>query len=153
MIELILLGAIMAMNMAQKTPSMPVFGQMTLTGEKALDWLKHGTNVQVRKIHMGTTALADEYNLPDWAKDKGIIALLFPIDEWANPILVTQKSVLRILEAKCAEWEADGAIVNVLTKVGTGQIAEIIFEEDHPILEFIRPEGGPTYAPYKVAFD
>jgi len=152
MIELLLIGAIMAINMAKKKTT-PVFGQMTLTGEKALDWLKNGTEVTARKIWIGSTYMAEEYNLPDWAKDKGIIAMIFPVDEWANPILVTQKSVLRVLEAKCAEWEADGAAVNILTKPGTGQIGEIVFEENHPRMEFIRPEDGPTYAPYRIAFE
>ncbi len=153
MIELIMIACALALNMAAKKKKTPVFGQMTLTGEKALDWLKNGTIVTARKIWMGSTYMAEEYNLPDWAKDKGIIAMIFPIDEWANPILVTQKSVLRVLEAKCAEWEAAGAAVNILTKPGTGQIAEIVFEENQPRMEFIRPEDGPTYAPYRIAFE
>ena len=153
MIEYAIIAVIIAINMAKKKTATPVFGQMTLTGEKALDWLKNGTEITVRKIWMGSTYMAEEYNLPDWAKDKGIIAMMFPLDEWANPVLVTQKSVLRILEAKCAEWEAGGATVNILTKAGTGQIAEMIFDENGPKMEFIRPEDGPTYAPYKIVFD
>lgn len=150
--QLMIASAFVILGMAKKKKT-PVFGQMTLTGEKALDWLKNGTTVTVRKIWMGSTGMAEEYNLPDWAKDKGVIAMLFPIDEWANPILVTQKSVLRILEAKCAEWEEAGAAVNVLTNALNGQIAEILFEENQPSMEFIRPEDGPTYAPYKIAFE
>jgi hypothetical protein len=150
--QLMMMSALALLAMAKKKKT-PVFGQMTLTGEKALDWLKNGTTVTVRKIWMGSTGMAEDYNLPDWAKDKGVIAMLFPIDEWANPILVTQKSVLRILEAKCAEWEEAGAAVNVLTNALNGQIAEILFEENEPSMEFIRPEDGPTYAPYKIAFE
>ena len=150
--QLMMMSALALLAMAKKKKT-PVFGQMTLTGEKALDWLKNGTTVTVRKIRMGSTRMAEDYKLPDWAKDKGVIAMLFPIDEWANPILVTQKSVLRILEAKCAEWEEAGAAVNVLTNALNGQIAEILFEENQPSMEFIRPEDGPTYAPYKIAFE
>jgi len=153
MIEMIVIMCALALNMAAKKKKEPVFGQMTLTGEKALDWLKNGTIVQARKIWIGSVGMAEEYNLPDWAKDKGIIAMIFPIDEWANPILVTQKSVLRVLEAKCAEWEAAGAMVNILTNSLGGQIGEIIFEENQPRMEFIRPEDGPTYAPYRIAFE
>jgi len=153
MIELTMIASALALFMMAKKKTTPVFGQMTLTGEKALDWLKNGTEVMARKIWMGSTYMAEEYNLPDWAKDKGIIAMIFPVDEWANPILVTQKSVLRVLEAKCAEWEAAGAAVNILTKPGTGQIAEILFEENQPQMEFIRPEDGPTYAPYRIVFE
>jgi len=153
MIEQLMMTCALALLLMAKKKTTPVFGQMTLTGEKALDWLKNGTEVQARKIWIGTTYMAEDYNLPDWAKEKGIIAMIFPIDEWANPILVTQKSVLRVLEAKCAEWEAEGAIVNILTKQGTGQIGEIIFEENQPRMEFIRPEDGPTYAPYRIVFE
>jgi len=153
MIEQLMIACALALLMAAKKKKTPVFGQMTLTGEKALDWLKNGTIVQARKIWIGSTGMAEEYNLPDWAKDKGIIAMIFPIDEWANPILVTQKSVLRVLEAKCAEWEAAGATVNILTNALMGQIGEIIFEENQPRMEFIRPEDGPTYAPYRIAFE
>ena len=146
MIEYMIIGAIMAINMARKTPSKPVFGQLTLTGELALDWLKTGTEIQVRKLWMGGINIASEYNLPDWAKDKGVIAMLFPMDEWSNPVLVTQKSVLRVLEAQCAEWEAKGAKCTM-----TRGKAEILFEENQPRMEFVRPEDGPTYAPYKVS--
>tara|TARA_R110001606_G_C15315119_1_gene644040 strand:+ start:914 stop:1363 length:450 start_codon:yes stop_codon:yes gene_type:complete len=145
MIELMLIGAIMAINMAKKTTKKPVFGQLTLTGELALDWLKSGVEIQVRKLWMGSTGIASEYNLPDWAKEKGVIAMLFPMDEWANPVLVTQKSVLRVLEAQCAEWEAKGAKCTM-----TRGKAEILFEENQPRMEFVRPEDGPTYAPYRV---
>ena len=96
MIEQLMMTCALALLLMAKKKTTPVFGQMTLTGEKALDWLKNGTEVQARKIWIGTTYMAEEYNLPDWAKEKGIIAMIFPIDEWANPILVTQKSVLRV---------------------------------------------------------
>ena len=32
-------------------------------------------------------------------------------------------------------------------------LKEIIFEENQPRMEFIRPEDGPTYAPYRIAFE
>jgi len=136
----------MAINMAKKTAKKPVFGQLTLTGQMALDWLKPGLEMQVRKIWMGGVSIANDYNLPDWAKEKGVIAILFPMSEWGNPTLVTQKSVLRIIEAKCAEWEAAGATCSVVR----GR-SEILFEENHPTMSFERPEDGPTYAPYTVS--
>jgi len=152
MIEAMIMIAIMALLGATKKAKMPVFGQMTLTGEKALDWMKNETAITTRKIEMGAAALFGDWNMPDWAKEKGIVALLYPIDEWANPVLVTQKSILRVLEAKCAEWEAAGAAVTVM-KVQLGQIAVIEFEENHPRMEFLRPADGPTYAPYRVVFE
>jgi hypothetical protein len=151
MIELIMI-AIMALLGATKKSKMPVFGQMTLTGEKAVDWVKPEARITARKIWMGAGTLFDDFNLPEWAKEKGICALIFPVDEWGNPMLVTQKSILRVLEAKCAEWEASGAAVNIL-KVGMGQMAEIVFEESEPTFEFLRPKNAKQFDPYKVIIE
>tara|TARA_R110002110_G_C13441901_1_gene716230 strand:+ start:2296 stop:2724 length:429 start_codon:yes stop_codon:yes gene_type:complete len=142
----------MALLGAAKKAKMPVFGQMTLTGEKAVDWVKPESTITARKIWMGAGALFDEFNLPEWAKEKGICALIFPTDEWGNPMLVTQKSILRIIEAKCCEWEASGAAVNIL-KVQAGQLAEIIFSENEPRFEFIRPKNAKQFDPYKVVVE
>ena len=152
MYEILTMMSVMALLGAAKKAKMPVFGQMTLTGEKAVDWVKPEARITARKIWMGAGALMHEFNLPDWAKEKGICALIFPIDEWANPMLVTQKSILRVLEAKCAEFEASGATVNVL-KIMKGQMAEIIFEENEPTFEFIRPKNAKQFDPYKVVIE
>ena len=143
---------ILALCGAAKKAKMPVFGQMTLTGEKAVDWVKPEARITARKIWMGAGALFHDFNLPDWAKEKGICALIFPLDEWGNPMLVTQKSILRILEAKCCEFEASGATVNIL-KVSAGQLAEIIFEENEPTFEFVRPKNAKQFDPYKVIIE
>ncbi len=142
----------MALLGAAKKAKMPVFGQMTLTGEKAVDWVKPEAQITARKIWMGAGSLMHEFNLPDWAKEKGICALIFPLSEWGNPLLVTQKSILRVLEAKCAEFEAKGAAVNVL-KMHGGQMAEISFEENEPKFEFIRPKNAKQFDPYKVVIE
>jgi hypothetical protein len=152
MLEIALMSIAIALLGAAKKGKMPVFGQMTLTGEKAVDWVKPDAKITARKIWMGAGALMQDFNLPDWAKDKGVCALIFPQDEWGNPMLVTQKSILRILEAKCCEFESAGAIVNIL-KVMKGQIAEIIFEENEPTFEFIKPKDAKQYDPYKVVIE
>ena len=144
--------AIMVLLGTAKKAKMPVFGQMTLTGEKAVDWVKPEARITARKIWMGAGALMHDFNLPEWAKEKGICALIFPLDEWGNPMLVTQKSILRVLEAKCSEFEAAGATVNVL-KVMKGQLAEIIFEENEPTFEFVRPANAKQFDPYKVVIE
>lgn len=160
MIEhLIMMSALALLAMAKKKTK-PVFGQLTLTGEKALDWMKSGTAVTVEKIHFADAALLDdEWNIPDWALAKGTVAILFPVESitaWANPILVTQKSILRILEARCMVWEEEGCPVNVLQVAGsgaTGQLVEILFPENQPAMAFERPEDAPTYAPYQVTIE
>ena len=148
MYELIMI-TILALCGAAKKNKMPVFGQMTLTGEKAVDWVKHESKIQARKIWMGAGTLFPEFNLPDWAIEKGIVALVFPIDEYQNPMLVTQKSILKILEANCCEWETAGCATNVL-KVQMGQVLEILFAENEPTFEFLRPKNAKQFDPYKV---
>lgn len=152
MIEYIIISIAMALLGAAKKGKMPVFGQMTLTGEKAVDWVKPEAKITAAKIWMGAGALMQDFNLPEWAKEKGICALIFPADEWGNPMLVTQKSILRILEAKCSEFEEAGATVNIL-KVMKGQLAEIIFEENQPTFEFIKPKNAKQFDPYKVVIE
>lgn len=153
MIEnIVMMSIAMALLGATKKGKMPVFGQMTLTGEKAVDWVKNESKITARKIWMGAADLMQDYNLPEWAKEKGICALIFPADEWGNPMLVSQKSILKILEAKCCEFEASGATVNIL-KVMNGQLAEIIFEENQPTFEFLRPKNAKQFDPYKVVIE
>jgi len=152
MYEIMIMTAIYGLLMAAKKSKTPVFGQLTLTGEKAVDWVKNESKITARKIWIGTAGAFDDYNLPDWAKEKGIVALIFPVDEWANPMLVTQKSILRVLESKCAEFEAQGCAVNVL-KVQLGQVAEILFAENQPTFEFLRPKNAKQFDPYKVVID
>ena len=151
LIEITLMTILALVGLAKKA-KMPVFGQMTLTGEKAVDWVKPDARITAKKIWMGAGALFHDFNLPDWAKEKGICALIFPVDEWGNPMLVTQKSILRILEAKCCEFEEAGAAVNIL-KVSAGQLAEIIFDENEPTFEFIRPKNAKQFDPYKVIIE
>ncbi len=160
MIEHLIMMSAMALLAMAKKKQTPVFGQLTLTGEKALDWMKSGTAVTVEKIHFADAALLDdEWNIPDWALGKGTVAILFPVEsitEWANPVLVTQKSILRVLEAHCMEWEAAGCPVNVLQQAGsgaTGQLVEIQFPENQPKMAFERPADAPTYAPYQVTIE
>ena len=152
MIEYMIMSIAIALLGAAKKGKMPVFGQMTLTGEKAVDWVKPEAKITAAKIWMGAGALMQDFNLPEWAKEKGICALIFPADEWGNPMLVTQKSILRILEAKCCEFEEAGATVNIL-KVMKGQLAEIIFEENQPTFEFIKPKNAKQFDPYKVVIE
>lgn len=150
MYEIILIGAVMSMLMAKKKT--PIFGQMTLTGEKALDWVKDGVKVTASKIQMGGPMNFDEWNLPEWGKEKTHLALIFPVDAYANPFLVTQASILKVLEAKCAEFEEQGCLVEMVKTTG-GPLAQITFSENHPTFEFIRPKNAKTYDPYKVVIE
>ena len=61
---------ILALCGAAKKAKMPVFGQMTLTGEKAVDWVKNESKITAKKIWMGAGPLLTDFNLPEWAKEK-----------------------------------------------------------------------------------
>ena len=100
----------------------PVFGQLTLTGEKALDWLKTadaekegGVSFTFQRIRMVLTeTLATEgWNVPDWKDGRTWTALGFLAEpEYANPIWIHQRSAVQEIERCLADWEAQGATVN-----------------------------------------
>lgn len=125
----------------------PVFGQLTLTGQLAVDWLKPNTEVVARKITFFSPQLQTEnWNLPEWVMHKTVIALIFPLNEWENPIMVNQASVLKWLESKCVEWESKGATVS-----STSIESVIEFDSNHPEMVFNRDEKGGKFAPYLCA--
>jgi len=151
--EKILLMSVILLFLATKKK--PVFGQMTLTGDMALDWIKAGVEnvVHVRKIEFGSAKLfADNYNIPEYHLDKGVVALLYPVDEWGNPVLVTQKSILKPLEAQCVAWEeAEAKVTNVKTQMG--YIGRIEFEETHPKITMFKDKKAKQFAPYDVKIE
>lgn len=137
---------LMALGLAAKKK--PVFGQLTLTGEMALDWLKAGSSVIAGKIMIGQHGAFPEFNIPEWAQDRvSELAIIVHSNEHLNPLLVTQKSVLRALEAKCCEWEAEGAKCYV-EKKGSSQRAVLEFGEGQIELSFDRSKNGGKFAPY-----
>ena len=99
-IETVVLSVILLFLAAKKKP---VFGQMTLGGEKALDWLKAGLEIEVSKVEIGYPAAFKGWNLPEWAMERVFIGILHPSleaeNDWQNPVLITQGSVLKWLES------------------------------------------------------
>ena len=99
----------------------PIFGQMTLTSELALEYLKSGMDGFARratKILWLTPLEAQSlgYAVPSWVVENyekyewsAII-----IDERVDvlPLFVYQKSALALLEAELARLEADGATIS-----------------------------------------
>ena len=137
---------LLALGLAAKKK--PVFGQLTLTGEMALDWLKPDSSIIAGKIMIGQQGAFPEYNVPEWAQERtSEIAIIVHANEHLNPLLVTQKSVLRALEAKCVEWESEGAKCYV-EKAGSAQRAVLEFGENQIELTFTRSANGGKFAPY-----
>ena len=136
--------------MGKQTTKKPVFGQLTLTGELALDWMKPDTEIVTAKIEIGPVGAFDEYNVPEWASEKtGDIGLIHNANKFANPTLVTQRSILRALEIWCVEMEAKGATTEVVQS-GASQKGVLIIEEDCPTLKFTRDETKGQFAPYEL---
>ena len=128
----------------------PVFGQLTLTGEMALDWLKNDMKIPIVKIEIGPIGAFPGWNVPDWAMERaGDIALLHKPGKFDNPVLVTQRSVLRHLEVICVEKETQGALTDVV-KVDATSKAVLELPEGDLTLHFIRDHDKGKYAPYEV---
>lgn len=147
-----IIGAtILMLSMAKKT-KMPLFGQMTLTGEKALDWVKKDqvNEITAKIIWFCSVNALHGWNVPEWAKDKGIVALIFPTNEWGNPMFITQASILKVLESLCADWESKGASCKVIGNKLEGQKTQIMFEENEPTLKFYREKNCRDFDPYIV---
>lgn len=147
-----LMIALLGLMALAKNSKKPVFGQLTLTGEKALDWLKsadaeakEGIVFQVVKIRlvMTDTLLSEGWNVPDWKPPRVWTALLTLEEAFANPIWVHQASAVQGIEHLCAEWEAQGAEVD--DKTHTVSFGEPV------TLRFNRGKG--TFARYKVSQD
>jgi hypothetical protein len=146
MIEIIgIIACVLSTLLAAKKK--PVFGQMTLTGSMALDWLKDGLKTAISRVEMGNVeAFTKDFNIPDWAS--GWCAIIFPVEEWQNPILVTQMSVLRWLENKCLEWEDADVALAEGTLRNKKAVASLTFDGDNPVVTFTR-EGKTKFAPYR----
>lgn len=129
---------------------MPVFGQLTLTGELALDWMKDGLERTIAKIEIGPISAFGNYNVPEWASQKsGDIALLHEPDQYQNPVLVTQRSILRALEIFCVEKEEEGAVTSVETAFGC-QFGRLELNDEPVSLRFTRDASKGKFAPYHM---
>ena len=130
----------------------PVFGQLTLTGEKALDWLKTAdaeidggvtyTFTRIRMVLTETLA-AEGWNVPDWKDGRTWTCVCWLSEpEYANPIWVHQRSAVQEIETRMAAWEANGAAVN-------DKDHSIDFGDAPVSLNFYRPPG--KFARYAVS--
>lgn len=133
----------------------PVFGQMTLTGDLAVDWVKSGVEnvITAAKIEFGSAlAFVDLYNIPDYHRDKKVVALIYPHNSWANPLMITQQSILKPLEAKLSEWEASGSVASTFKSNGA-TCGRMEFAENQPKITMFKDKKSAQYAPYEVTFE
>jgi hypothetical protein len=145
-----IMSIILPVLMAAKKTKKPVFGQLTLTGDLALDWMKDGMEIIVGKVMIGPMGAFPEYNVPEWANERtGDIGVIYHANSYANPVLVTQRSILRALEIWCVDQEAKGA-ETLVEKKGSGQRGVLIIKENNPNLTFTRGDDPGKYDPYKL---
>ena len=132
------------MSRKNGTEKKAVFGQLTLGGSMALDWLKNGMVVFMASIMIGDAkAFSQRWDIPEWAS--GFVAIIKPAEAHLNPVLVTQMSVIRWLETKCAEWEG---IIGTATMEKMNGIQVAILELDSiPEVAFERTGKG-KFDPY-----
>jgi len=114
-----------------------LFGQMTLLGLMALNWLKsEGKTTQIKRILMGDAeAFKSQYDMPPFAK--GIIAILHDVDKFVTPLFVNQQSVLRWMETMSIEW--DGMCAEAVQR--DGYLELIIDDGKEPIVNM--KKSGP----------
>lgn len=113
--------AVLALTALAKNKK-PVFGQLTLTGEKALDWLKtsdaespDGVSYCFQRIRMVLTETleVEGWNVPEWKDGRTWTAVGWLCEpEYANPIWIHQRSAVQEIEKRLADWEANGAEVD-----------------------------------------
>jgi len=147
------IGIMAMLSLLMAAKKKPVFGQLTLTGEMALDWLKDGSEIIAQKIMFGPIGAFPEYNVPEWAQDRcSVIAIMEHADGFSNAMLVSQGGVLKTLERLCVDWEAQGAKAYVEGKAHSAR-SVIEFEENQPKITFTRDESKGKFAPYEVKIE
>tara|TARA_Y100001938_G_C8077308_1_gene426882 strand:+ start:300 stop:767 length:468 start_codon:yes stop_codon:yes gene_type:complete len=146
--ETVTIGLLLLLVIGLAGKKKPVFGQLTLTGELALDWLKDGSEIIAGKIMIGPCGAFPEYNVPDWASERNdMIAVIEHANVHQNPLLVTQKSVMKAIELECVGWEEAGADCRT-ERSGSATRAVIEFPESQPKMRFERSKVGGKFAPY-----
>jgi len=151
MIEIVMILSIIPLLLVAKMRiKKPVFGQLTLRGNLALDWMKDGMEIVIGKVMIGPLSAFPEYNIPTWADERsGDVGVIDVAGAYANPIMVTQRSILRALEHWCVEREALGDETRV-EKKGSSSRGVLIIKENHPTLRFTRGKNPTEFKEYEV---
>jgi hypothetical protein len=108
--------------MTSKKTNEPIFGQMTLTATKALEYLKTSDEPFTRNVVkivwiQKNEAFSNDWNIPDWvmAGEKyNWLAILVDESPSVLPLLVYQASALQEIEKHLMKLERDGAKIEQL---------------------------------------
>lgn len=127
------------------------FGQATLSGTTALDWVKPGRTAHPLGVTMGNGASLQDagYRIPDWAIEKDAWIIHQRDDPTGfsprTPVLVTQRSIIRALDRWASAAEDDGAKAD---DDEHGNVTLMVSEDITTVWTFTRGEG--KFAPYVV---
>lgn len=137
------------MSNKPNTEKKSIFGQITLMGLMALDWLKpEGKTVRIKSILMGDAeAFKDLFTIPEWAE--GVIAVLYDLDKHRTPILVTQNSVLNWLETMCLEWDGMCGVASLTGTKVNGQIARLVLDDGEERTVNMKKSGPKQFDKYE----
>lgn len=152
----VILCALVGLVLAAKKK--PVFGQMTLTGIKALDWLKSQACRERGGYSTGPIAeiwfcspvwlMEQTYAVPDFVLEKAHVAVLF-IRDTGRAVMVHQKSAMSEIESLCVAWEQAGWEAKAEEK---GKKHRLSFPADVDISLNIRRKEG-EFGAYEVVVE
>ena len=155
-ITTLIIGSMMLLAMAGRKKK-PVFGQMTLTAVKALEFLKTSDKPFVRQVQkiiwiQKHEAEKDGWDVPHWVmeSDKNNWCVIL-MDESLSvlPLFVYQTSALQLIEAKLMSLESDGAKIDQIN----ARRMEIDMGDDSIKVSLWRNPKGGKFARYHVDFD
>ena len=147
----IVLALALAVNMAKKKTTKR-FGQVTLSGTRALDWMRPGRVCYPQGITMGTTeSLRDAgWSIPEWADGKDVWLIHQRDDptgmENRGVVMVTQRSLIRHLDRWASAAEDEGATVDT-DEHGNSTLT---VSEDITTMWTFNRDTSKTFAPYTV---
>lgn len=155
MIEIALIIAAMALMAGKKKVKTPIFGQLTLTNDLALEYLKSSLDGFTRRATRiiwitPLEAQAKGYSVPDWVIQNyekfEWSAIVYDESNDVLPLFVYQNSALQELEKLLAQFESNGAeIVQDSPRQMT-----ITFGDTPCVMRFWRNEKGGKFARYHL---
>ena len=152
----LIIGSMMLLAMAGRNKK-PVFGQMTLTAVKALEFLKTSDKAFVRQVQkiiwiQKHEAEKDGWGVPHWVMESekhNWCVILVDESQTVLPLFVYQTSALQAIESKLMSLEQDGAKIDQVN----ARRMEIDLGDDSVKVSLWRNPKGGKFARYHVDFD
>jgi hypothetical protein len=152
----LIIGSLMLVALAARKKK-PVFGQMTLTASKALEYLKTSDKPFVRQVQKiiwisKHEAEKDGWAVPDWVLENekyNWTAILIDVVATEIPLFVYQSSALQLIEAKLMSLEQSGALIEQINP----RRMDVDMGDDSIRMSLWRNPKGGKFSRYHVDFD